>query len=58
MGSKLSTYGGSFTTVVQLGAAVVYILLNNCIQRPTKLETGNPLIDEILHDNAVRCEKA
>jgi hypothetical protein len=42
------------------GAAVIYeyILLNNCIQRPTNLETGKSLSDEIHHDNAVRCEKA
>jgi hypothetical protein len=58
MGSKGSTYERSFTTVVQLAAAVVCILLNNCIQRPTNLETGKSLSDEILHDNAVRCEGA
>jgi hypothetical protein len=58
MGRKGSTYEGSFATVVQLAAAVVCILLNNCIQRPTNLETGNSLSDEILHDNAVRCDRA
>ena len=58
MRSKGSTYEGSFTTVVHLVAAVVSILLNNCIQRPTSLETGSSLSDEILHENAVLCERA
>ena len=56
MGSKGSTFEGSFTTVVQLGVAVVCILLNST-ERPTNLETGNSLSDEMLRDNAVRCEK-
>jgi len=57
MGSKGSNFECSFTTVVQLGAAVICILLK-CTERPTNLENGNFLSDEILHDNAVRCEKA